>query len=90
MFIGGHNYFFTDQSMKKLLNKNGFELCHNHYTKKSFDLDTLSYRLSNEWQPYNLGKIGKYIRKFIMKLGISNFRFEVKPRDSKMYIAKPI
>jgi len=90
MFIGDHYYFFTDVSMRKLLQKNDFEIIHKEFTKKNFDLDTLSYRLSSSWQPYKIGNIGNIIRKYVLKLNISDFRFEIKPRDTKIYVCKPV
>lgn len=88
MFIGDHYYFFTDLSMGKLLKKAGFDLLKSEYIQKSVDLDTVSARLADDWQPNNLGSIGKTIRNIVLKLGIEKIRFKINLFDTKYYMAK--
>lgn len=89
MFIGDHYYFFTDTSMTKLMDKAGFRLSISHYTSKNVDLDTITARLADEWQPNNLGKVGKIIRKILGRGGLSKIRFPINLFDSKIYFARP-
>jgi len=89
MFIGDHYWFFTDISMTKLLRKAGFDLVSSSYISKSVDLDVITSRLSDNWQPYNLGRFGKLLRKIIMKTGIENIRITINLFDTKLYIARP-
>jgi SAM-dependent methyltransferase len=90
MFIGDHYYFFTDLSMKKLLDKNGFKLIRKRFIKKHFDLDTVTARLSDDWQPNNLGAAGRVLRAFVQKLHLESLNFSVCPFDSKIYFAVPV
>ena len=89
MFIGDHYWFFTDISMTKLLRKAGFDLISSSYTSKTVDLDVITSRLSDDWQPHNLGKLGKLLRKIIMKTGLGNIRITINLFDTKLYIAMP-
>jgi len=89
MFIGDHYYFFTDTSMAKLLAKANFNLISSLYLYKSVDINTISARLADEWQPNNLGSMGKFIRKVIMKMRIGEIRFILNLYDTKIYIARP-
>lgn len=88
MFIGDHYWFFTDVSMTNLMNKAGFKIISNCYVPKSVDLDTITYRLAEEWQPYNLGKVGRFIRKAIMSFGLTKIRFTLNLFDTKIYIVR--
>ncbi len=87
-FIGDHYFFFTDTSMDKILNKTGYRLIYKSYIGKSVDLDVITARLSDEWQPNNLGKTGKLIRSIVSNTGLSKVRFPINLFDSKVYIAK--
>ncbi|MBM3861767.1 MAG: class I SAM-dependent methyltransferase [Verrucomicrobia bacterium] len=88
MFIGDHYYFFTDTSMNNLLNKAGFELNEpGKYITKQFDLETMSDRLSNEWQPNNLGRVGVAIKWMVKKLHVGQFTISANLYDSKIYVA---
>jgi len=89
MFIGGHYYFFTDSAMSKLLAKTGFNLISSRYVSKSVDLNTISSRLSDDWQPHNLGSVGKFLRKIIMEIGAGRIRLSVNLFDTKIYFARP-
>jgi hypothetical protein len=88
MFIGDHYYFFTDVSMYKLMEKAGFNLVSKVYITKSVDLDTITYRLSDSWQPHNLGKVGKILRKIIIKAGLGMVRIPINLFDTKIYIGR--
>lgn len=90
MFIGDHYYFFTDESMKRLMSKTGFKLLGGRYISKNVDLDTITARLSDEWLPCNLGKVGELLRKIVMRAGIGRIRFPINLFDTKIYRAKPI
>jgi SAM-dependent methyltransferase len=89
MFIGDHYYFFTDASMANLSAKANFSLISSLYLYKSVDLNTISARLAEEWQPNNLGSIGKLLRKLVMKMNIGEIRFPLNLFDAKIYIARP-
>lgn len=89
MFIGDHYYFFTESSMSKLMKKTGFNIVSSSYISKSVDLDTITYRLSEEWQPNNLGRAGKLLRNGIMKIGLGGVRIPINLFDTKVYIARP-
>jgi 2-polyprenyl-3-methyl-5-hydroxy-6-metoxy-1,4-benzoquinol methylase len=85
MFIGDHYFFFTDQALQKLLEKVGMKLVASKYVTKNVDLDTISARLAEDWQPNNLGKFGKSLRKFILFLKIEKIRFNINMFDTKIY-----
>ena len=88
MFIGDHYFFFDDNSIDKLLRKAGFSLIHpGRYIVKKVDLDTVSARLADDWQPNNLGALGKCFRKLVTKLELGRIKFSVNLFDSKMYMA---
>ena len=85
MFIGDHYYFFTDESLQKLLEKVGFKLEKSEFVTKNVDLDTISARLAEDWQPNNLGKFGGLLRKIILFMKIEKIRFNVNLFDTKIY-----
>jgi len=91
MFIGDHYYFFDDNSMGKLLNKAGFSLIQpGRYIVKKVDIETISARLADDWQPNNLGAVGKIFRKLVTTLRMGQIRFSVNLFDSKIYMANII
>ena len=89
MFIGDHYYFFTDASMPRLLAKANFTPCYSNYVHKSVDLNTISSRLADEWQPNNIGILGRLLRRFIVKMRLGKIRFRINLFDGKIYLAKP-
>jgi len=89
MFIGDHYFFFNDISISKLLNRAGFHLMiPGKYIAKTFDLETMSSRLTDEWQPNNLGMLGYAIRAIVQSLRIGKLSITMNPYDSKLYIAR--
>lgn len=89
MFIGDHYYFFNDNSVSRFMAKLDFTVVGKFYDAKSVDLDTISARLSEDWQPHNLGRAGKLIRKVIMGAGMGSVRFPINLFDAKIYFARP-
>lgn len=88
MFIGDHYTFFTDDSMKRLLGKSGYKLLSAGYVTKSVDMETISARISSDWQPYNIGPLGRFFRKFVEVSRLGGVRFTVNPYDMKIYLAQ--
>lgn len=88
MFIGDHYYFFTGASMSRLLDKANFVVDHSTYVPKIVDLDTISSRLADEWQPNNLGKVGKLLRKLIVSSRLGRIRFRLNLFDGKFFLGQ--